>query len=51
MNLFSCNKQVKLTVHKAIKVTKDSDKAELKAKCTEVIYSVLPPVYEDKKQK
>ena len=34
-----------ITVHEPIKVTKDMDKEDLKQRCTEIIYSVLPTYY------
>lgn len=37
--------QVIVTIHDPIHVKKDADKAELKEKCQQVIYSVLPPIY------
>lgn len=40
-------KTVTLTVHKPIQVNKDTDKAELKARCQDIIYSALPPIYQD----
>uniref|UniRef100_A0A6V2AFP9 Phospholipid/glycerol acyltransferase domain-containing protein n=1 Tax=Ditylum brightwellii TaxID=49249 RepID=A0A6V2AFP9_9STRA len=48
---------VVLTVHKPVKVTKDMNKEELKQRCTDIIYSVLPKIGEteeevkEKKQK
>jgi lysophosphatidate acyltransferase len=40
-----------LTVHDSIPVTKDMNKEDLKQKCTETIYSVLPPSYTGNSEK
>lgn len=38
-------KTITITVHDPIEVKQDSDKAELKKQCEEIIYSVLPSIY------
>ncbi|CAB9529789.1 sn-glycerol-3-phosphate acyltransferase 1, chloroplastic [Seminavis robusta] len=38
--------EIKLTVHKPIKVTGQEDRQELKKQCFEQIYSCLPPIWE-----
>lgn len=38
-------KSITITIHKPIQVKKDTNRAELKAKCQDMIYSVLPPSY------
>eukprot|EP00542_Grammatophora_oceanica_P009399 CAMPEP_0194027560 /NCGR_PEP_ID=MMETSP0009_2-20130614/1703_1 /TAXON_ID=210454 /ORGANISM="Grammatophora oceanica, Strain CCMP 410" /LENGTH=303 /DNA_ID=CAMNT_0038666679 /DNA_START=112 /DNA_END=1023 /DNA_ORIENTATION=- len=42
---------VVLTIHKPIQVTGTEDKEELAKQCSDLIYSVLPPVPESKKKK
>ena len=37
--------QITVTVHDPVEVKKDADRAELRKKCDDIIYSVLPPVY------
>eukprot|EP00551_Chaetoceros_affinis_P005933 CAMPEP_0203662858 /NCGR_PEP_ID=MMETSP0090-20130426/677_1 /ASSEMBLY_ACC=CAM_ASM_001088 /TAXON_ID=426623 /ORGANISM="Chaetoceros affinis, Strain CCMP159" /LENGTH=319 /DNA_ID=CAMNT_0050525697 /DNA_START=44 /DNA_END=1003 /DNA_ORIENTATION=+ len=37
--------EVTMTIHKPIEVKKDTDKAELKTRCQDIIYSVLPAIY------
>ncbi len=37
-----------MTIHDPIYVTKDTDKAELRTKCHDIIYSALPPIYHNK---
>jgi len=37
--------KIVVTVHEPIRTTKNTDRKELKEKCQDIIYSVLPPLY------
>lgn len=41
---------IKVTVHDPIEVKRDTDLAELKRRCDDVIYSALPPIYHGVKE-
>lgn len=44
----SSQRSIIMTIHKPIVVTKDTDKEQLREECSNLVYSVLPPVPEAK---